>query len=246
MIRTSDLSITVVFDNNEHLDGLETSWGFGCVVRGAGRTILFDTGSDGAILMRNMDRLSVDPREIDVVVLSHVHWDHTGGLHAFIARNPDVTVYVPRSFPDGFAPELAARGAAVVEVEGPLEICDSVFSTGEMGTTIIEQSLVMRTDRGLVLVTGCAHPGIVDIIERTASRFEHDAVLLAMGGFHLRSETRPEHIVERFRQLGVRHVGPSHCSGVETRDAFARRYGDDYIEVGAGACVHIGDCSASG
>jgi 7,8-dihydropterin-6-yl-methyl-4-(beta-D-ribofuranosyl)aminobenzene 5'-phosphate synthase len=246
MIHAPDLSLTVVFDNHEHLDGLETSWGFGCVVRGAARTILFDTGSDGAILMRNMDRLSVDPLEIDMVVLSHVHWDHTGGLGAFLERNPDVTVFVPRSFPDAFATNVVARGAGVVEVEGPMEICDSVFSTGEMGTTIVEQSLVLRTDQGLVIVTGCAHPGIVDIVETTARRFEGDAMLLAMGGFHLRSEPRPEHIVERFRQLGVKHVGPSHCSGVETREAFARHYGDDHVEVGVGACVRPGDCSASG
>jgi 7,8-dihydropterin-6-yl-methyl-4-(beta-D-ribofuranosyl)aminobenzene 5'-phosphate synthase len=231
--------MTVVFDNHEHRDGLETAWGFACLVRGAGKTILFDTGGYGAVLLENMGKLSIDPRQIDVVVLSHAHADHTGGLDTFLAHNPDVTVFMPRSFPDGFAHEVVARGAGVVEVGGPRAICDSVFTTGEMGTTIIEQSLVLRTDGGLVLVTGCAHPGIVDIIEETRGRFDADDVLLVMGGFHLRDEPRPERIVARFRRLGVQRVGPSHCSGEQTREAFAKQYGPDYLEIGVGASVRL-------
>ena len=233
--------MTVVFDNYEHREGLETSWGFACMVRGAQKTILFDTGGDGPILLDNMMKLSIDTREVDVVVLSHAHPDHTGGLGAFIRLNPDVTVFMPQSFPGRFASEVTACVTEVVEVREPLEICDSVHSTGEMGTAIIEQSLVLSTDRGLVLITGCAHPGIADILEMIMSRFDQDEVLLVMGGFHLRSEPRPDRIVERFRELGVQRVGPCHCSGQEIRESFAARYGPDYIEVGVGASITLRD-----
>jgi 7,8-dihydropterin-6-yl-methyl-4-(beta-D-ribofuranosyl)aminobenzene 5'-phosphate synthase len=244
-MRASELSLEVVFDNYAYRRGLRTSWGFACIVRGAGASILFDTGGDGAVLLGNMGNLSIDPRHVDAVVLSHAHADHTGGLGAFIDLNPDVTVFMPRSFPDGFASDVAARGAGVVEVGEPIEIRDSVFSTGEMGTSIVEQSLVLRTDGGLVIVTGCAHPGIVEIVERTRIRFDRDDVLLVTGGFHTRAEPRPERIVSRFRELGVRHVGPSHCSGERTRACFARQYGPGYVEIGVGASISLGDLASA-
>lgn len=241
MMRAPDVSIEVVFDNFAHRDGLRTSWGFACLVRGADWAILFDTGGEGALLLENMRKLSIDPREVDTVVLSHAHADHTGGLGPFLSLAPDVTVYMPRSFPQRFASDVAARCAGVVEVGEPVEIRDCVFSTGEMGTSIIEQSLVVRTDGGLVIVTGCAHPGIVEIVETTRHRFDRDEVMLVMGGFHTRAEPRPERLVARFRELGVRHVGPSHCSGEAIRESFAHHYGPDHVEVGVGARIALRD-----
>lgn len=81
-VTRADPTITVVFDNNPYKEGLATSWGFSCVVGGTEKTILFDTGGEGSILSANMDALGIDPAEIDVVVLSHIHGDHVGGLGA--------------------------------------------------------------------------------------------------------------------------------------------------------------------
>jgi 7,8-dihydropterin-6-yl-methyl-4-(beta-D-ribofuranosyl)aminobenzene 5'-phosphate synthase len=240
MLSASEISITVVFDNYPYRKDLKDSWGFACVVRGAEKTILFDTGGDGAILMGNLEKLKIDPQGVDAVVLSHAHGDHTGGLNAFLRANPRVEVYAPRSFPESFKAGVRETGAKLVEVSGALEICDGVWSTGEEGQGVIEESLALRTDRGLILVTGCAHPGIVSIIER-AKKLLGGEVLLAMGGFHLRSESEAglKKIINRFRELGVQRAGPSHCSGDRTRELFKKEYGEDFVKIGVGYTVHF-------
>ena len=96
---SADLKLTIVYDNNPYREGLETRWGFSCLVEGLERTILFDVGGEGAVLLRNMAKLEIDPNTIDVVILSHIHYDHIGGLSEFLEQNPDVVVYMPSSFP---------------------------------------------------------------------------------------------------------------------------------------------------
>ena len=241
MLSAYDVSNLVVFDNYPYRKDLKASWGFACVVRGAGKTILFDTGGDGAILMDNMKKLEIDPKDIDVVVLSHAHGDHTGGLGAFLAANSKVEVFMPKSFPESFKAEVKAAGAKVIEVSAAQEICDGVWSTGEAGSSIIEESLVLRTDLGLILITGCAHPGIVSIIEKAQGLFGGDDVLLAMGGFHLRSESDAglRIIINKFTRIGVQRAGPSHCSGDRTRELFRKEYGKDFVQVGVGHVIRF-------
>jgi 7,8-dihydropterin-6-yl-methyl-4-(beta-D-ribofuranosyl)aminobenzene 5'-phosphate synthase len=236
-----DFSIIVVFDNYRHRKDLKDSWGFACVVRGADKTILFDTGGVGTILMNNMKQLRIDPITIDAVVLSHAHKDHTGGLEAFLEANSAVEVYMPRSFPESLKSGVRAAGAKLVEVSGALEICEGVWSTGEAGRDIVEESLVLRTDQGLALITGCAHPGIVSIIKKARRLFDGDAVQLAMGGFHLRSESEAGlgKIIRHFEKLGVRRVGPSHCSGDRTRELFQEKFGSHFVQIGAGIEIRL-------
>jgi len=85
-----NLSITVSYDNNPYNKRLTTAWGFSCVIKGTEKIILFDTGGDGSILVTNLEELDINPREIDLVVLSHIHGDHVGGLPSFLEKNPEV------------------------------------------------------------------------------------------------------------------------------------------------------------
>jgi len=237
-----DLSITVSYDNNSYKGGLTTAWGFSCVIRGTEKTILFDTGGDGSILLTNMKELGINPKEIELVVLSHIHGDHVGGLPNFLEKNPEVVVYLPKSFPKGFKDSMQEYGAKIVEVQGPLKICQEVYSTGELGTWIKEQSLIIYTEKGLIIITGCAHPGIVKIIDK-AKKLVKDDVLLVMGGFHLGGESKGEieKIVSNFRKLGVSYIGPCHCSGDAARQLFKEEYGKNFINVGVGRVVRTND-----
>jgi len=234
--------ITVVYDNNPFKEGLETAWGFGCVITGAEKTILFDTGGDGSILLKNMEKLAIDPNSIDTVVLSHIHGDHTSGLNSFLEKNPDVTVYLPKSFPKKFKDNVASCGAKIVAVEQPLKICENVHSTGQLGKWIKEQSLIIRTEAGLVVITGCAHPGIAKIVN-TAKESLKDDILLVMGGFHLEWATKGkiEKIISTFRQLNVQYAGPCHGSGDKARRLFEKHFGKNYINIGAGKVITMAD-----
>ena len=125
-------------------------------------------------------------------------------------------------------------------VSGPVQICLAVFSTGELGSGIKEQSLIVETKAGLVLITGCAHPGIVHITA-TAREQRDQEVHLILGGFHLgsTSESRLAGIVEQLQALGVEKVAPSHCSGDMAIRLFADAWKDDCLSSGCGARISI-------
>ena len=186
-----NVTITVVYDNNPYKEGLETAWGFSCVVTGTEKTILFDTGGDGRLLLGNMSKMDVDVNGIEAVVLSHIHNDHTGDLEDFLARNPRVKVYVPELFPKSLKKRAAGRGAKVVEVGKQVQVCNDVYSTGQMVSFIKEQVLILRTPKGLIVITGCAHPGIVEMVKAAKESLEAP-VLLIVGGFHLKAAGEAE------------------------------------------------------
>jgi 7,8-dihydropterin-6-yl-methyl-4-(beta-D-ribofuranosyl)aminobenzene 5'-phosphate synthase len=233
-----DLSIIVTYDNNRYQEGLTSAWGFSCLIKGTEQTILFDTGGNGSILLANMKQLRIDPQEIDVVVLSHIHGDHVGGLERFIQENRSVTIYLPASFPKSFKDSLKNTGIKIIEVHEPTKICQGVYATGELGTWIKEQSLMINTGKGTMVITGCAHPGIVKIITQ-AKDFTGNDVMFVTGGFHLGGECKSEieEIIIGFRELKVNSVGPCHCSGDLARQMFKQAYRDDYIDVGVGRII---------
>jgi 7,8-dihydropterin-6-yl-methyl-4-(beta-D-ribofuranosyl)aminobenzene 5'-phosphate synthase len=236
----TSLRITTVFDNVQYLSGLKSGWGFSCLLEGLESTILFDTGADGSVLLDNMRRLGVDPKEIEVVFLSHIHGDHTGGLAAFLARSPHVQVVVPAAFPVSFLQPVSARGARVTTVTAGGPIMAGVHSTGQFADGIVEQAMIVETEKGLVVVTGCAHPGIARIAER-ASRFTGQKIHLLMGGFHLGGTQSSEidSIIERLKSLGVEKVAPSHCTGASAIARFRQAWGEDFVEGGLGAVIEL-------
>jgi 7,8-dihydropterin-6-yl-methyl-4-(beta-D-ribofuranosyl)aminobenzene 5'-phosphate synthase len=236
----SELAITIVHDNNPCVDSLKTAWGFSAFVTGPEKTILFDTGSDGALLLENMAKLQIDPGRVDIIVLSHVHGDHTGGLTGLLNENPRVQVFLPGSFPARFKTAVQGRGAAVVEVKEPQEICKNVYTTGVLGRRIKEQALVIRTRQGSVVLTGCAHPGIARIVKEVR-RLHEESILLVLGGFHLEWATkgRVESIMAAFRNYGIRYVAPTHCSGDKARQLFRQSYGPGYVDAGAGKTITL-------
>jgi 7,8-dihydropterin-6-yl-methyl-4-(beta-D-ribofuranosyl)aminobenzene 5'-phosphate synthase len=232
------VSIAIIYDNNPYKKGLETAWGFSCLIKGPGKTILFDTGGDGSLLLRNMKSLGIDPKEIDFVFLSHIHKDHVGGLWHIIERNPKVIVYIPESFPDSFKKDVKCRGIKLVEVQRPMKMCEGVYSTGELGTDIKEQSLIIHDERGLIIITGCAHPGLVNVVKKVKDLFRRDIFLL-IGGFHLggKSKDELEKIVSILKKAGVHSIGPCHCTGDTAREVLKEEYQKNFINVGVGRLI---------
>jgi 7,8-dihydropterin-6-yl-methyl-4-(beta-D-ribofuranosyl)aminobenzene 5'-phosphate synthase len=233
--KPSVVRIRVIFDNVSYNEQLKSAWGFSCIIEGTFQVILFDTGSDGDILLSNMKKMEIDPKEVKVVFLSHIHSDHTGGLSAFLQTNPGVIVYLPASFPPSFQDSITGLGSQFKTLEKPEKLFGKVYTSGELGSRIKEQSLVIDTPKGLVIVTGCAHPGIVQIVSQ-AKNWLQKKVYLLVGGFHLEGQSQKElqRIADELKKLGVEKVAPSHCTGDAARKLFRDLWGQNFVESGLG------------
>jgi len=184
----------VVYDN-EAKNGFISSWGFSCYIESKVK-VLFDTGWDGNILLHNLSLAGID--DFDYIFLSHQHWDHIGGLNHVIDRTS--CVVVPKSFSKNLKNEIR-RKVDLIEVGGMQKIDNGIYTTGELGSFIKEQSLVVELDDGFFVVTGCSHPGL-DVILRTAENLGR--VRGVIGGFHGFSR------IEILRKYEI--VVPCHCT----------------------------------
>lgn len=234
------ITLTILYDHTGEIDGAKPDWGFACLIEGTEKTILFDSGTSPKVFAYNLSRLNIDPNDIDRVVLSHDHSDHVGGLSTFMAANDRALVYLLPSFHFDLIRHLETEKLNLQLVTQPRTISRNVYTTGKMGERFPEQALILRTAKGLVVITGCAHPGIVEILRKTKELFEED-IYMVLGGFHLysSSEEQVEEVVKAFAELGVAKVGATHCTGSHAINAFREHYEDDYVEMGAGRVIEI-------
>jgi 7,8-dihydropterin-6-yl-methyl-4-(beta-D-ribofuranosyl)aminobenzene 5'-phosphate synthase len=230
-----EITLISVYDNYQVDPDLKTAWGFGCIINTSAELILFDTGGDSEILLFNMEKMNIDPKSINKVIISHIHGDHVGGLEGFLEKNSNVTVFIPASFPNSFRDMITSQGAEFVDISSPRKISNFVYTTGELYGPPKEQSLIINSKKGLIVITGCAHPGVVNIVKKVKELMKKDNVYLVTGGFH----HPPIAVVKKFRELGVKKVAPSHCTGDPVREAFAEEYKEDFIEYGVGKTIEI-------
>ena len=212
------MKVTILYDNTAYRDELTSDWGFSALIEAHGRTLLFDTGSKGALLLENMEKLDFRPGDVDEVFVSHPHFDHIGGLSAFLEENRDVKIYVP--------PSLRGIHDAreVIRVDQPMKLHENFYSTGELDH--IEQSLAVQTDKGLVLIVGCSHPKMKHILS-AASQF--GTLYGIIGGLHGFDK------FDLFSDMEL--ICPTHCT--QHIAEIKRLYPEQYIEGGAGRVIEI-------
>lgn len=238
--KDTPVRITVLFDNYSMREDLTGCWGFSCLVEGFRKTILFDTGSDGRILLDNMTKLKINVKEIDAVVLSHGDDDHVSGCYAILQAKPRLPVYLGPSFPKALVASIRDAGGDVRIESQPVEICANVYTSGEIGDLSKEQALILETPRGLVVLVGCSRPGIVEMLKRIRQTNDKPFYMV-LGGFHLtqQPDVLVDNVIREFRALGVSKAGPSHCTGDPQIEKFRKGYGADYIPLGVGAVIEV-------
>jgi 7,8-dihydropterin-6-yl-methyl-4-(beta-D-ribofuranosyl)aminobenzene 5'-phosphate synthase len=236
----SEVTFTVIYDNTAADPDLQADWGFACLVTGKEHNVLFDTGTKPDVFWANLEKLDVPLKDIDVVVLSHEHGDHTGGLWSFLARYPDVTVVAPAGFSTEFFERVKTAGARHQRIETPTALGDGLWVTGAVGGDIVEQALVVETPKGLVVVTGCSHPGVVEIARKVRETLDQP-IHLVFGGFHLlRASPEDVHdVIRELKELGVERVGPAHCTGEDATRLFRDGYASGFVTVGAGRVLRF-------
>jgi len=216
------MKTTIIYDNTAFRKDLQAVWGFSALVEAKRKKILFDTGGSGSILLSNMGKLGIVPKEIDEVFISHAHFDHTGGLSAFLDQNNKVKVWVPRSF------RGVKNAKEVIEIENSTKLYEGIYSTGELEE--IEQSLCIETQKGIVIIAGCSHPRMEHIIGAAS---EFGKVYGIIGGLH---GNRPESL------KNLDFICATHCT--QYKQEIKSLYPEKYIEGGAGKVIEIKDTAS--
>ncbi len=237
------MRIKIIFDKDSLDKNFRTGWGVSFLINGK---ILFDTGEKGEWLIENMRVLKVEIEKIEAIVISHDHWDHTGGLWELLKKKKGLKVYICPNFSKGFKEKARQLQAELIEAGKFTEISKNIFITGEIAGAyhdryMPEQAVVLQTENGITVITGCAHPGILKMTEKVKEKFSGERIFLVLGGFHLmESDNRAIEIVaENFKKMGVKKAGPMHCSGREAEDIFKKYYGKECISIKAGQEIEV-------
>lgn len=242
--------LTISFDNvpgPTSVQGFDTAalralWGFSAVIELAGEVLLFDTGSNGRALLRNLEALGWHPGKLDRVFLSHPHWDHIGGLDSILELNPQLEVVLHAGFSKHLIADLERLCAKVTLVESaPSAIGPGLWSTGQLDSEPPEHALLIDQGGVTAAVSGCAHPGMERIIE-CGTEILGKRIDWAIGGFHLMYADQPaiERAIAALRSLEVRQVVPTHCTGDQARAAFAKAWGEHCVDGGVGRVIALG------
>ncbi len=236
------MQVSILFDNNAYVSGFRFGWGISYFIEGG---LLFDTGEQFEPLYENMTKMGISVSDVKKIVISHDHWDHWGGLWKLLDMNNNLPVYICPNFSLEFKQKVQEKGAKLVEVKPKEEIMQGIYTTGEIKADyksglIYEQALTLHTKNGISILTGCSHPGILNIIGRVKELFP-DSIYLAGGGFHLlNSQDRVVRFIARqMKDLGVKKAAPTHCSGKPAEDIFRLVYKENFVHFGAGRKIVV-------
>jgi len=228
--------IRVLYDNHAD-DALRPGWGFSAFVRTEGAVVLFDAGADKLVLEHNAAAAGCNLDIVTAFVLSHDHCDHMGAISSVIHEG--LRVYVPAAVRRRFG-RSGSRDPVVVGVKRPIDIVPGVRSIGQHGRQIPEQAILVESDGGPVLITGCAHPGIVKLA-RHATDLAGRPLSLVMGGFHLLRKKAPEtrRTAEDLRKLEIQRIAPCHCTGDEAIATLREVFADGFVDIRAGSSIPL-------
>jgi 7,8-dihydropterin-6-yl-methyl-4-(beta-D-ribofuranosyl)aminobenzene 5'-phosphate synthase len=231
------LTITYLYDNTAVSGGTKPDWGFSCLIQGNGQNVLFDTGANPEILRTNLAALHIDTARIGAVVFSHEHGDHTGGVQALGKQN-GLPAFFPSAFGEATRAAFLRQGFRLMPVSQATAVLPGFTTSDEMGVQIREQALVAEIPEGLVVIVGCAHPGIVPMLKQISTARKRP-IHMVIGGFHLLQTPADEvkRIIGEFKAMNIAYAGPTHCTGDETIKLFRESYGTHFISGGVGTVV---------
>lgn len=283
MMRAKELRITTIVDNSTAEAGILGEWGFSVLLEAGSRAFLLDTGASEATV-RNADRMHLDLKKVEAVVLSHGHYDHTGGLRSVLERigrsdvriiahpgvlerkygyNKKKKIYWYAGIP--YRQDLLEDAGAPFEFQRePVWLTEDIAVSGEEPMTTDfefvadnlylkeqdrfvadpmtdDQSMYIRMDLGLIVMFGCAHRGMINIIRHARELMNTDRVYMVVGGTHLNpaSQEQLDETVLTLREMDIAWLRVSHCTGLPVAAKLASEFEGRFFFNSAGTVIQF-------
>jgi 7,8-dihydropterin-6-yl-methyl-4-(beta-D-ribofuranosyl)aminobenzene 5'-phosphate synthase len=245
------------------------------------RTFLLDAGTSDAVV-RNADRLALDLKKVEAIVLSHGHYDHTGGLRSVLERIAEMRIVAHPGVLDGkygynsktrkhryvgipyrrdllenlgarfdlhresvwLTPDIAASGEEQMSTDFESVAANLKLKVGDrfiQDPMADDQSLYIRTELGLIVILGCAHRGMINIITHARKVMDTERVHMVIGGTHLSRAAgkQIEKTVQALKEMDIRWLGVSHCTGLEVAARLAGEFPGRFFFNTAGTVIRF-------
>ena len=281
MLKCDQLKITTVFENTSNSPVLLAQSGLSILVEAGEHKFLIDTGAS-SFVSHNINALGVNINLVEAIILSHGHFDHTGGIRAILARIKKKPVRVI-AHPDALGlkyykcqktgkytyvgipfktEELEHYGARLELTSEPVWLTEDIAVSGEepMTTTFEsiadcfyekkaddfiadscadDQSVYIRTNLGLVIILGCAHRGMINIIRHAQKLMKTEKVYMVLGGTHLEpaSEEQVLLTIDALKDLDLQWLGVSHCTGLNVAAKLSQEFGKNFFYNNTGKII---------
>jgi 7,8-dihydropterin-6-yl-methyl-4-(beta-D-ribofuranosyl)aminobenzene 5'-phosphate synthase len=272
------IKATIVSENCVfHLPGALAEHGLAIFMETDRGNYLLDTGQ-GKTIVNNAMVLGLDLRTIRGIIISHHHWDHTGGLGPVLDLKGAVDIYAhPDFFKESYSVTkdtaryigvpyppalLEAKGATFKFSDEFRQIEPGMWLTGEVPRRTDyergdqkqmlksaegyvkddlrdDQSIVVETEKGLFIILGCCHSGIINTLEYIMEKMGRRHIHAVIGGTHLGpvSDEQKEKSIEALKTFDIERLGVSHCTGLKTSSRLASEFGDRFFFCNVGTVV---------
>lgn len=240
------ITITIIYDNCPFNPALYNGFGFSCLIEYEDKKIIFDTGGDKIAFFHNIGKLQINLNNITHIMFSHQHWDHTAGFKEITQHlNNSCVIYVPFKFDKQLLRQIPKEKEVII-LNNTTKLEKNIFSVVLKGSscvvkecfTVYEQSLVIENGKDLIVLTGCAHAGIKNILKTVQTNFENE-ISWVIGGFHLCRSFNKKiiGIIDYFNSIHVKNIVPCHCTGENAIRLFKSKFNGQLYNIGAGALL---------
>ncbi|MBN2571819.1 MAG: MBL fold metallo-hydrolase [Ignavibacteriales bacterium] len=239
------ITLKMIYNNFSSNQQLKNEWGLSIWIEYKNDVVLFDTGGNPLALWENIEKLNLNTQRISTIIISHLHWDHINGLPLILEKtNNKPKIYVPEH--DLETIKATASGGNYIGITEPQKINDLIWTTGQMeasykNNSFCEQSIIIQKENAIYVFTGCSHPGIVEIVEKSISIFPNKIIQLVAGGFHLlqHSEEQVKNISDKFKELEIQKIAPSHCTGEKAIEIFRDQWKENFVDFNLGDRINL-------
>ncbi|MEM0380820.1 MAG: MBL fold metallo-hydrolase [Desulfurococcaceae archaeon] len=235
------IKIIVVVDDKTGFSDLKNTHGLSLYIEFDNLYLLFDLGPSSEILQHNVDKLGIDIELLDSIIISHNHVDHFNAIPYVGWVSPFLQIYIPYDSMNSIGKYAKQNSLKPVEVIDWINPWSSVYVSKPIYGPPWEHFLVFKTNMGLIVLSGCMHPGVDKTLD-TIVNYLNDQVYCIIGGFHLVNAL--ERVVYStieilFNKYRVDKIAPLHCSGGLFTSILKNKYSDKYIDLHTGSSIEL-------